>query len=402
LRPADAAATPEGLLEPGRATLVLSDLHLGAARGDDVLRRPGAARERLVAAIGGVDRLVLAGDLLELRHGPAPLILDRARDALGALGAALRPDGEIVVLAGNHDHRLLRPWLHARRLAGTPLPIATLAEPHEVSPLAGAVAEALRAGRDGGGPRVRCAYPGVWVAPPTDGRGGVYVTHGHYQDVVWRMPTVERLVAAVVARAQGVPPGEARTPEEFERLLAPGYGWLDGMAEYARTATASASQRTSSGVWETLNHGRGARARALRVAVPATVRALARAGLGDLEHRIDPDTLRIGGLRGMARMIDALGVRADHVVVGHLHRAGPLAGDAAWEWRTEHGGRLWNSGCWVHNGVPLSGEGPGSPYWPGRAVRIDADGRPELLGLLDALDDPWAGQDERPAHAPAG
>jgi len=50
-------------------TLVISDLHLGSRNGVDVLRRP-AAQRALVEALEGVDRLVILGDLLELRHGP--------------------------------------------------------------------------------------------------------------------------------------------------------------------------------------------------------------------------------------------------------------------------------------------------------------------------------------------
>jgi hypothetical protein len=41
-------------------TLVISDLHLGSRNGVDVLRRP-AARDALLEALDGVDRLVLLG-----------------------------------------------------------------------------------------------------------------------------------------------------------------------------------------------------------------------------------------------------------------------------------------------------------------------------------------------------
>jgi len=379
-------AEPAGVLEAAD-TLVVSDLHLGAANGADLLRRDGLARRRLLERLSTVHRLVVSGDLLELRHGPAALILDRAREALAALGAALGPDGELVVLTGNHDHVVLRPWIAERRLAGEPLGVAALIDPDRASPLTRAIGEAVGGAR---GPRLRFAYPGAWLSPPGgDGGPSVFVTHGHYQDAVWRMPTVERLIAVGVARAHGVDHADLRTPEQFEALLAPAYGWLDGMAEYARGTAAASSQRTSAGVWHQLTAGRGPRARALRVAVPLAVRALARAGLGDLEHRLGHETLRISGLRGMARMLAALGIEADHAIVGHLHRAGPLPGDAAWEWRLEHGGRLWNSGSWVHSGPLLHGHGPGTPYWPGRAVHVPAGGAPALEGLLDDVDDPW-------------
>ena len=88
-------------------TLVISDLHLGLRSGADVLRRP-AAVQALVARLEGVERLVLLGDVLELRHGPARDALAVAAPALRAMGEALGPgalDGLLVadfsrVLAG--------------------------------------------------------------------------------------------------------------------------------------------------------------------------------------------------------------------------------------------------------------------------------------------------------------
>ncbi len=59
-------------------TLIISDLHLGSATGVDLLRRP-ELRARLLEALADVDRLVLLGDLLELRHGPRHEALAAAR-----------------------------------------------------------------------------------------------------------------------------------------------------------------------------------------------------------------------------------------------------------------------------------------------------------------------------------
>ena len=67
----------------------------------------------LCAAVGGVDRLVLLGDVIELRQGPV-------RDALPPLpplaevGEALRPSAEVVVVPGNHDHHLVDGWITRR------------------------------------------------------------------------------------------------------------------------------------------------------------------------------------------------------------------------------------------------------------------------------------------------
>lgn len=368
-------------------TLVVSDLHLGASSRVDLLRDPGPAQDALLGALEGVDRLVIAGDLLELRHAPPRTILGRARPFLQRLGAELGPDRELLLLAGNHDHRLVRPWLDASRLRGAPLGLTQELAPAEASGLAASVADAVAG--PSGGPRVRVAYPAAWlVAPPAEGPGGVLVMHGHYVDALWRMPTFERLSAGLAARSHGVTIDELGVPEDFERLLAPGYGWMDALADHAAGTRVGASQRASAGVWERLNDRGSWSGRGLRVAVPRVVAALRRAGIDGLEDRLTPETLRIAGLKGMDRVAGALGVRPAHLVVGHTHRAGPLPGDAAWEWRLQHGGGLLNSGSWVHSVAAPGGTEPvpASPYWPGRAVRIAEDGVPRLASLMADAD----------------
>lgn len=365
-------------------TLVVSDLHLGSNARVDLLRDPGPAQDALFAALDGVGRVVLAGDLLELRHAPPRTILERAGGFLGRLGAALGRDAEVLLLAGNHDHRLVRPRLHDLRLRGVPLPLADETGPQDASPLAAGVAAAL-GGPDG--PRLRVAYPGAWlVPPPAAGPGGVLVTHGHYVDALWRMPTFERLSAGLAARSHGVTTEDLRAPDDFERVLSPGYGWMDALADHASGGRVGASQRASAGLWERLNEPGTWRGRGLRLAVPRAIGLLGRAGIAGLDDRLTPDTLRLAGLRGMDRVARQLGVAPAHLIVGHTHRAGPLPGDAAWEWRLERGGgRLWNTGSWVRATTAPggTGNGPGTPYWPGRAVRIGADGEPRLVALLD-------------------
>src|SRR4051812_50160650 len=90
-------------------TLVVSDLHLGARTGVDVLQRP-AARGALLERLDGVDRLVLLGDTLELRHGPVREALAAARPGLEAIRAPMAR-GEGVLVAGHHEPRPPPPWL---------------------------------------------------------------------------------------------------------------------------------------------------------------------------------------------------------------------------------------------------------------------------------------------------
>ena len=59
-------------------TLIVSDLHLGSGLGSDVLSRPGP-RAALLEALEDVDRLVLLGDVLELRHRPPRYAMAAAR-----------------------------------------------------------------------------------------------------------------------------------------------------------------------------------------------------------------------------------------------------------------------------------------------------------------------------------
>ena len=94
-------------------TLVISDLHFGKHDATDVLRRP-AARAPLLRALAGCDRLVLLGDLLELRHGPLREALHAAAEPLREIGSALGPDGEVVITVGNHDHYLVDGWSERR------------------------------------------------------------------------------------------------------------------------------------------------------------------------------------------------------------------------------------------------------------------------------------------------
>jgi hypothetical protein len=200
--------------------LVISDLHLGTRQRTDLLRRDDV-RARLLEGLAGVDRLVLLGDTAELRHGPEAGVLETARPVLGALGEALGPGGEILLLAGNHDHALLRPWLDRRRSDGRPRPMAREDAPdwRPGEPLA-RLAEWARPAE------LRVAYPGTWL------RDDVWATHGHYLDAHLTVPTFERLAAGAMERAVGRPPAEA-TPDDYERILEPPYAWLYAMAQHA-------------------------------------------------------------------------------------------------------------------------------------------------------------------------
>ena len=92
-----------------------------------------------------------------------------------------------------------------------------------------------------------------------------------------------------------------------------------------------------------------------------------------------------GYLHGIVEMLGRLDVRAPHVICGHSHRSGPWPGDDLAEWTTRAGGRLHNTGSWVHQPHFVRGMAQQSPYWPGTAVLIEDDEPPRLLRLLESL-----------------
>ena len=123
-------------------TLVVSDLHLGSQKRSDLLRRPDL-RAPLLEAVAGVDRLVILGDGIELRENAQRDAADPAGDAFADFGRALGPDGELVLVGGNHDHGLVAGWIDGRLQSEPPgvLGLEQTMGPEEAGPLAARLAE---------------------------------------------------------------------------------------------------------------------------------------------------------------------------------------------------------------------------------------------------------------------
>ena len=97
-------------------TAIVSDLHLGTTSGADIALRP-EVRERLAQALAGADRIVLLGDLLELRERPmAPAVLELAAPVRSTPLGQAAAGKQVVIVPGNHDHELVAPALEAARL----------------------------------------------------------------------------------------------------------------------------------------------------------------------------------------------------------------------------------------------------------------------------------------------
>ena len=355
---------------------MISDLHLGAHRGTDVLRRSGPL-EALCAHLDGFDRLVILGDGIELRHGPARDALAVAEPVFNALGKALGRKGELILVSGNHDHGLVAPWLRERGAEQEPEPLRLEERPgRKASGLTRRLAEAASPAK------LDVAFPGVWL------REDVYATHGHYLDCLTTIPAFERLGAGVMARIVGALPEAAARPDDFEALLSPMYAWLDAIAESRGGRWASARQGSSASAWELLSSSsarRPLKARALIAIFPLGIRGLNRAGIGPLQSNLSGHALRHAALTAMSEVVLRLQIDAEHVLFGHTHRAGPLESDPEAEWLVPGTAtHLHNPGCWIDEPIFARGDTTG-PYWAGRGIEVDDEGPPRLVRIVTDL-----------------
>jgi len=338
-------------------TLVVSDLHLGSRMRRDVLRQPEPL-SALLGALDGIDRLVLMGDVIELLEGRPRRAMAEAEPVLRELGAALGRGREVVIVPGNHDHLLVRPWLRERMDTGKRIGLTARVAARSSGRLE-ALASWLKPAR------VSVRYPGFTVAP------GVFATHGHYLDR-HLMPSLP----VSVSRGPLTPLPDSARPEDYERASGPSAAAVQGLLATALPGA----------IGDPFDIVAGVARRLALAAVP--VSALLRGGevLAPLSAGLLGVQFRRAGLPAMARASRTLGVRAQHVIFGHLHRAGPLPADPPAEW-TQAGLDgpllLHNTGSWVYEPLLLAGMRPPHPYWPGGAVLVEEGRAPRTLTLLD-------------------
>jgi UDP-2,3-diacylglucosamine pyrophosphatase LpxH len=328
-------------------TLVISDLHLGGRFFGGVLTRPEPLR-RLLCAVGGIDRLVLLGDTVELAERRPGRSMSIAEPVLRALGSALGPRREVVLVAGNHDHALVRDWVRA---AGDRLGVATPV-PLDASPQLARLASWLAPAQ------VSASYPGTWLEER------VFATHGHYLDMHLR--PVSSYGVRRRRRASQLP--DPATPADYE---------LAGRT--LRQSRIEAMQRgfmsSPSGLLGLLRYTltRQLKARVLRPWLAPLTASMLNA---QMLH---------AGMPGLSQVAENLRIDADTVIFGHVHRLGPVGGDAPGLWRAATGARLLNTGSWLWEPLLVHRARPPHPYWPGGAVLLEP-GRPaRTVGLLDDL-----------------
>jgi metallophosphoesterase superfamily enzyme len=352
-------------------TAIVSDLHLGLTNRGDVARDPGVRRS-LFEEIDNADRVVLLGDIVELRELPLGTALEHSRPFFEELGEALG-DREVTIVPGNHDHRFAEPLLDALSLDGAP----GLGLEHAHDPESGSTAT-IAAWL--GSARLRVVYPGLWL------REDVYATHGHYMDPHLRIPRAECLALATLIRLSKPLP-EIATAADYERVVRPLYGFAYGVAQ-ARRPSSRRRGNPSEAIWKLLSandgvpgRGRRMRASAIRNGFPAGVWALNRLLHSEFDADVSGAALFRHGLDAAAEMATRLGLDGVHVITGHTHRAGPLAGEA--EWALPGGGSLHNTGSWVVSPAFGTPDGPTNPYWPGTVTWVEESGPPRRVRVLE-------------------
>jgi UDP-2,3-diacylglucosamine pyrophosphatase LpxH len=341
-------------------TLIVSDLHLGLRTGADVLQRPEPLR-RLLQAIDHADRLVLLGDVLELGAAAPRAPTAGAERVVREIGRRVGPDRPIVVVPGNHDARLVRAWALERERA---LGLADTVPPDATPALAQLVAWLAPA-------PVSVSYPGVWLED-----GQVWATHGHYLDRHLIPESAFGLLRSRWRRADARPHFGAASPIEYE---------------WARRQTAARRRRgRRDGGFATRLRERPLGTLLQTVAelaregaVPQIPRLMMRAHLTSATARLVDAQMRRSAVPAMAEVARRLGVDAEWVVFGHVHRVGPRDEP---EWRPlGDGPRLLNTGAWLYEPMLVDRARPPHPHWPGGAVLLETGSPPQAIGLLDDL-----------------
>ncbi len=332
-------------------TLVISDLHIGVGRGRAALDDPDVL-STLAEKVSQAQRLVLLGDVIELRQGPVQDALAAASRVLPQLVAGLGEGREVVLLMGNHDHQLR---VHSEALGQVEWMLS-----HN-------------------GTGVRVEYPGVWL------RDDVYADHGHYLDRHTTTPAFERVAAAAMARFLKLPLSAMSQANDYERLLAPIYAWMFAISQTSGREIDAADGGGSARALKLIRESRGPKGLAVQAGLRSLLGVAELARLGPFSPDLSPVMLRRSSLIAYAEVLATLGLRPTYALFGHTHRAGPLPADDHSEWTTPSGVKLFNTGCWVNESAAFMSEEPAdNPYRRGFAVELDEDGPPRLVNLLDA------------------
>lgn len=248
-------------------------------------------------------------------------------------------------MPGNHDGPLVRAWVRARNAPLMP----DTALRTDATPLLARLASLLAPAN------VSVHYPGVWLST------GVWATHGHYLDRHLLPESAFGIARGLLGRL----PRDGALPADYERARRPSLArytrWLprplatllDDVAELTRAST-----------------------------MPLVSRRLLHRRIAPLTAMLLGAQMRRASIPAMARVVHRLGVDADWVLFGHVHRLGPLPGEVQWQ---GPGGlpQIANTGSWLYEPLLVDRATARHPYWPGAAVLLEDGHAPRSVGLLD-------------------
>ena len=296
---------------------------------------------------------MLLGDVVELLEQRAERAMGVAEPILRLIGRTLGADREVIFVPGNHDRALVAEWI--RRVGAGLAPDSGV--PLDATPGLARVVSWLAPAR------VRVHYPGVWLAP------GVWATHGHYLD----RHLLPEAAFGVTRGLLGRVPRPGAVPIDYELAGGPSLTRLEALVIKALPRPLAA---LAEDVAELIRAS----------TMPLGPRRLLRPGMARLTAGVLGAQMRLASLPALSHVVGRLGVDAEWVLFGHVHRLGPLPGDLETRWRRPHGlPNLLNTGSWVYEPLLVHNAIPPHPYWPGGAVIMENDRAPRAVGLLNAV-----------------
>jgi hypothetical protein len=308
---------------------------------------------RLLEALEGIERLVLLGDVVELLEERPECAMDVAEPILRVIGTTLGADREVIFVPGNHDRALVAGWI--QRVGAGLAPDSRV--PLDATPELARVTSWLAPGR------VRVHYPGVWL------NAGVWATHGHYLD----RHLLPEAAFGVTRGLLGRVPRPGAVPVDYELAGGPSLTRLEARMIKALPRPLAALAEDAAELIRASTMPPGSH-RMLRP-------GMARLNAGDLGAQ-----MRFASLPALSHVVGRLGIDAEWVLFGHVHRLGPLPGDLETRWQgPQVRPRLLNTGSWVYEPLLVHNATAPHPYWPGGAVILEDDRAPRAAGLLDAV-----------------
>lgn len=381
------------------ATAILSDLHLGAAHGDDLLRYPffcNLLREQL----DGVDHVVLLGDILDLRFQQLEIALQLAMPFLSMLGEVLSTakHPRVTYIPGNHDHHYASRLIEAEQEraidAGEPYIFKQAVAPRDFF-LSRQLARLI-----GGKVEVKFTY---FYDTLDSSEGPIFLIHGHYLDLhIDAVPArlLSLLQASIASAGQNV---EALSPDLYEAILRPQYELLHWIGQ------SPGGGQIQSRIYERLRGGAPPNTRLRQIRRAALNRAASVGGkVGVALAEMVANRLVKGGLSLTSPAREAqveqtisafslsleeldayLPTGAKYVIFGHTHRPGPLESiDSPERWTVKLHGQetqVMNSGSWLYDAGKARRPDYRPQRWPGTFILIPDRGQPRLVEVLGSL-----------------